>query len=448
MDSIQATYQSPVRRTMSAAVVLSLLLHVGAAGLLSWTGTHDLSETASAGQISQLDAFQAFKDPQSEPVPEPPKPEPPKPKVVEVEKPAPQPPEMEPERVRLGIDESTAKTETWKGAAKATEHMAVKSEVDQPALAISPGAPGNADPGISDSGAAASPAATMGPPAPSETAVETPPASAEQAATPETAEAQNKPMQLEPRQDQPIQPDLKKPLPVQPEAQQVEPKQPIPAPAGTGPLEMGPLQEKDLQPLPEQPKPQQEKDQQLKPMQPTDEQTHLVLEDPKEPVPAKEAKEAPKEEPKDKTTPQKAASGQAAQGAPGVRANSPDAQPGQKAEEESAAASVTESLVYKPGQPLAGKGLKVNTVSPRWGVTTMLTSSPKNTVIRITFGRNGKVLKAVFVDSGTGFEDVDGPLLDAVYRWTAKGEVLEKIPADKPQAGLNFDIKFLMHGGR
>jgi hypothetical protein len=443
MDSIQATYHAPVRRTLSAAVVISLLLHAGAAGLLSWTGTHDLSATASAGQISQLDAFQAFKSPEPEPTPEPPKPEPPK---VEEVKPPPAPPEMEQERVRLGIDESSAKTETWKGSAKATEHSAAKSEVDQPALAISPGAPGPSDPGISDTGAAASQAAMMGPPAPSET-VETP-ASAEQAATPETAEAQPKPMQLEPRQDQAIQPEPKQPLPLQPEAQQVEPKQPIPAPAGTGALEMGPVQDKDIQPLPEQPKPLQEKDQQLKPVQPRDVQTHPVIEEPKEPMPAQEPRDAPKEQPKDKTTPQQAASGQAAQGAPGVRANSPDAQPGQKAEEESAAASVTESLVYRPGQPLAGKGLKVNTVTPRYGVTTQLTTSPKNTVIRITFGRNGKVIRAVFMDSGTGFEDVDGPLLDAVYRWTAKGEVLEKIPADKPQAGLNFDIKFLMHGGR
>jgi hypothetical protein len=77
-------------------------------------------------------------------------------------------------------------------------------------------------------------------------------------------------------------------------------------------------------------------------------------------------------------------------------------------------------------------------------VTTLLTSSPKNTVVRIRFARSGKVTKAAFVDGGTGYADVDGPLLDAVYRWIAQGEVLKIIPTGDPQAGLNFDIKFIM----
>ena len=59
----------------------------------------------------------------------------------------------------------------------------------------------------------------------------------------------------------------------------------------------------------------------------------------------------------------------------------------------------------------------------------------------------------MFIDNGTGYPDVDGPLLDAVYRWTASGEVLKKIPPGNPkdprdaQKGLNFDIKFILQHG-
>jgi hypothetical protein len=362
-------------------------------------------------------------------------------------------PELDPEKVRLGIDESEATTKTWKGAAQATEHQAPKSEVDQPALALAPGLPGPADVGADSSGAT-SPDSQMGPQAPTQpepsaapaTPAPSTPAPSEPAPNQPAAEPQPKPQQLEPRQDQPVQPDIKQPLPQQPEPQQLQPQQPLPAPEGPSPVEVGPQQLDPQQLLAQQPEPLQEKDQQLKPVQPLDQQ----------PKPVQDAQPQPKQDPSPPAPPQpqpQGAAGLAIKNAPGAKANSPDAQPGTKAEEESAAASVVESLTYHPGQPLAGKGLQVRTVNPRWGVTTMLTSSPKNTVIRVTFGRTGRVLKAAFTDTGTGYPDVDGPLLDAVYRWTATGEVLKKIPPSDPkdprapQQGLNFDIKLILEHG-
>src|SRR5262249_20369918 len=163
------------------------------------------------------------------------------------------------------------------------------------------------------------------------------------------------------------------------------PQQPLPVPAGPSPVEVGPHQPDPVQPLAQQPDPQQEKEQQTKPLQPLEQQ----------PQPAQDAQNQPKQDqpaPAPMLPQPQAAPGAAPKDAPGATANSPDAQPGTKAEEESAAASVVESLTYRPGQPLAGKGLQVRTVNPRWGVTTMLTSSPKNTVIRITFGRSGRVV--------------------------------------------------------
>jgi hypothetical protein len=199
--------------------------------------------------------------------------------------------------------------------------------------------------------------------------------------------------------------------------------QPDAAPAveAPSPIQLPLEQPEKQQPAPQQTQPLQDKDQQTKPVQNSE---------PQQPSADKPSDQQPRPA---------AMSAKAA-----VAPNAPDAQPGEKSQQETWAASVVGSLVYRPGRPLAAKGLQVFTVSPRWGVTTMLTCAPKNTVMRVTFARSGKVVKAEFLDTGTGYADVDGPLLDSVYRWTAQGELLKKVPASDPHAGLAFDIKFLL----
>ena len=75
----------------------------------------------------------------------------------------------------------------------------------------------------------------------------------------------------------------------------------------------------------------------------------------------------------------------------------------------------------------------------------MIVASPKDAVVHVTFGRSGKVIRAEFAKEGTGYADVDGPLLDAIYRWTARGVMLERIPSGDPHTGLTFEIECLMH---
>jgi hypothetical protein len=104
--------------------------------------------------------------------------------------------------------------------------------------------------------------------------------------------------------------------------------------------------------------------------------------------------------------------------------------PGLLSDAESVAAALREAIDVKPGKVLAAKGLRIQTVRPEWAVTTRLMARPKNPVVKVTFGRSGRVIKADFVDGqGTGWTDVDGPLKDALYRWTAKGATLDEIPA-------------------
>ncbi len=110
-----------------------------------------------------------------------------------------------------------------------------------------------------------------------------------------------------------------------------------------------------------------------------------------------------------------------------------DDQPGEPSDRESVATALREAIdLSEWGRPLAREGLEVKTVRPRWSVTTRLARSPRNPVLIIRFGADGAVRSAEFLRDkrmifSTGFSDVDGPLLDAVYRWRAQGRAIEAL---------------------
>jgi hypothetical protein len=96
---------------------------------------------------------------------------------------------------------------------------------------------------------------------------------------------------------------------------------------------------------------------------------------------------------------------------------------------DSPARSTEAPVKVEPGKPVAAEGLEIQTVRAKWTHTTLLTSRPKNPVIRVFFDREGRVAKAVFErSSGTKF--VDEPLLNAVYQWRAKGDALAELTSE------------------
>lgn len=117
---------------------------------------------------------------------------------------------------------------------------------------------------------------------------------------------------------------------------------------------------------------------------------------------------------------------------------------GEASDTESDASSTAGAIDYRPGKPLAGKGLKIRTVRPNWTTTTRLTALPRNPMVRVVFARDGRVLEAEFVGPGTGYADVDAPLLHAIRRWTASGKELERLPADQPRAGVTMTFRVIL----
>jgi hypothetical protein len=127
----------------------------------------------------------------------------------------------------------------------------------------------------------------------------------------------------------------------------------------------------------------------------------------------------------------------------------PGTGPGERSTSEVSPSSRFPVLDVRPGHPAAAEGLDIRTRRPQWTLGTRMTARPVNPLIDIAFGRDGRVREAGFVvEKGvrrdTGYADVDGPLLDAVYRWVASGRALDELDASDPDARLVIRLRVIL----
>ncbi|MCA9287920.1 MAG: hypothetical protein KDA05_05000 [Phycisphaerales bacterium] len=161
---------------------------------------------------------------------------------------------------------------------------------------------------------------------------------------------------------------------------------------------------------------------------------------------AEAADRPPLESPESPPTPQAsredAGDGQAPQASRGNPGGA--GTPGERSESESSAASRQEPLEVRPGRVVAAEGLQITTVRPVFAIATMVMANPRSPTVVIEFGRDGRVRNAAFVEGRTtGSRDVDLPLLDAIYRWTARGRGLESL-GDDPEATISIRMRILL----
>jgi hypothetical protein len=108
---------------------------------------------------------------------------------------------------------------------------------------------------------------------------------------------------------------------------------------------------------------------------------------------------------------------------------------------ESLAAAIKKAVIVdKWGQPLVAKGLRIRTVRPKFSKYTQITASG-SPVIRICFDRAGKA-REVIVLSSSGVVDVDRPVVDAAYQWTATGKELEELRENPPEI-VAIDVRVI-----
>lgn len=289
------------------------------------------------------------------------------------------PPAAEPESP-LGIDRSEAVSLSWVGYEEYQEHLAKLAETDQAAFTDDDagGQAGREGESRRPEGAAAAEASAASSPSAAAAASggavprgpESPDPAAAAATLPEATQTAIAGAETSPAGD--------------PNREDTPPPVPAPAPAET--------------PAPAPPQPQT-------------------------PVPS----ENPQPQQPQESPPTPPASGDPAPAAPGPPRDAPP-RSGDAAEKESDAFSAVDvpPEQWRNGKPLAMKGLEIQPRRPSLPLLTQLTTRPRHPVVELRFNSRGRVERATLLSS-TGFEQVDGPILDSLYRWTARGEVLASL---------------------
>jgi outer membrane biosynthesis protein TonB len=302
-------------------------------------------------------------------------------------------------KVRAGIEESSHNTLTWLGFADPEPHEARLDEMDQASL---------------------SPQPTPGPPEPSSVPVQ---GEAQPQSQPQTRTTS----QPEPQPESQPQPE---PTP-QPEPQPVQPTQPNPLDtmiergevlvrnlAEQGMVVAGQaLQglESIVPPAQPQPKPQPKPQPEPQPEQEAETEPKEQSEQPEEETPT-----PPQPRPQGVETDLDGEDDRPVGGG--------ESRLAEESEKESSATSTIVPVRVRPGRPAAAQGLDITTVRPRWPYVTRLSAYPRDPVLWVRFNSKGLVSDAGFVDGrSTGDARVDGPLLDAIFLWTAKGKVIDAL---------------------
>lgn len=161
------------------------------------------------------------------------------------------------------------------------------------------------------------------------------------------------------------------------------------------------------------------------------------------PSPAQPQQPAPPQ-PQDPSQPQVPPASQAPPGAggastpapsgvigPGDGPGRPDA--GQRSDRESDATSVINvpPEKWRTGAPIAHKGVEILTRRPELPILTRLTTRPLHPVADLFFDNQGKPVSVKIVQSSGYPDDIDQPVIDALYRWRAKGSQLARLPEGK-----------------
>lgn len=455
------------RRDIRLGLLLSVLVHL-CAGLVAAQVTMEGAQTESmrvsaTGLLSPVMNLDFEPPPATPESPAIPPPEPPKPELAQAT-----PPEQL-SRLKLGIEESEQKTENWMGFKEPTPHSAPVSSVEQPALDPNAGAPGPPAPQVMPT-----------PPA------ETPPATTEPAARP-TPEANPVPAAAEPT---PVTPPT--PLPMQPVPEQTppgpehatgEPMKPTELPAAPEVQpKIEPVAQKPAETLPGASPPDAVKD----PMGQDDgaEKPELLPRPAAEfvgPMP-RDAEETPDGMREEASRPEKGAEGEergpmlaaapprptapqslsapappttpaaktpgaqvspSAATPPSPMGGNDGARPGEVSDKQADPTALEATIDIRPGRPAAAQGLEITTRRPQFTRLTRVTVYPKNPLLKVTIDRRGRVAKVEILES-SGADDVDLPVINAVYQWTAKGKALDDLAADNPEAGITVKIRILL----
>lgn len=363
---------------LGAGLVFSLLVHVVGAAMIAWWA----ADAPAGGRLPQINA-----------------------EAIEPEEET-----KTPERLRLGLEESSAVSVTWIGFTEFKEHSARQSEVEQPELSNDPA------PGVPTSVAAApasppptAPATLSEPAAPAATPIAEPSIIESPAPAAVAEEA------LEPTESP------------SPPAQSLPPGDTVDGPTGDAPIDE-PAEPAEPDGAPESP-PAESITTNEQPVTPEPELAPAPEPEPPSTPPAPNNPAQQSAAPSKKPSPQ--LTQPAAQGS------------GAQSNKESDASSIVSVDLKKLGQPIAGHGLEIQTKRANFSKYTRIMGAARSPIVRVHFRHDGKVERVEFLRS-SGNPDVDRPIKDALYEWVASGKILSTLRIGNPPETLPVEFRVIL----
>lgn len=151
--------------------------------------------------------------------------------------------------------------------------------------------------------------------------------------------------------------------------------------------------------------------------------------------------------PQSKPSEEGASSAQAAAPQTGAAQPSASAQPADPNREKADMDSDPSSKVEVPfddikiGKPLAARGLTLRPQKPEFTTLTLMTAAPRNPLVEIDFGPEGKPLEARILQSSRDGR-IDNAIEASLYRWRAEGKPLAQL---KGEQVISIQIRIILN---
>jgi len=118
---------------------------------------------------------------------------------------------------------------------------------------------------------------------------------------------------------------------------------------------------------------------------------------------------------------------------------------GRESDRESVATSIIDVPLahLRSGRPLAAHGLELLTRNPVFPILTSVTAAPRNPLVEIHFGHDGRPRHAGLLES-SGDSRIDGPVVDSLFRWRARGAALDDLDPEDRRSVIVIRMRILL----
>lgn len=99
-----------------------------------------------------------------------------------------------------------------------------------------------------------------------------------------------------------------------------------------------------------------------------------------------------------------------------------------------------EAKDWRNGRLVAARGISLKTRRPELTMLAQITARPRSPIVTIWFNSAG-VCTSARIDMSSGYPEIDGPILDSLYRWRATGKQIDEL---KPGETVRIQLRLLL----